>query len=54
MKNVAWIGLGRMGLPMANHLVQAGHSVKGHDLLTDSPSDLASDVEWSAIERRID
>ena len=36
MKNVAWIGLGRMGLPMANHLVQAGHSVKGYDLNEES------------------
>ena len=32
----------------------AGHIVEGHDILTDPPSDLASDVEWSAIERRID
>lgn len=32
MKKVAWIGLGRMGLPMATHLVDAGHSVTGYDL----------------------
>jgi 3-hydroxyisobutyrate dehydrogenase len=36
IKNVAWIGLGRMGLPMANHLVHAGHSVKGYDLNDES------------------
>jgi 3-hydroxyisobutyrate dehydrogenase len=36
MKKVAWIGLGRMGLPMATHLVDAGHSVTGYDLSEDS------------------
>lgn len=36
MKKVAWIGLGRMGLPMATHLVNAGHSVTGYDLSEDS------------------
>ena len=36
MTKVAWIGLGRMGLPMASHLVDAGHSVTGYDLSEDS------------------
>lgn len=36
MKKVAWIGLGRMGLPMATHLVEAGFHVTGHDLSPDS------------------
>ena len=36
MKKVAWIGLGRMGLPMATHLVDAGHSVTGYDLSEES------------------
>ncbi len=36
MKKIAWIGLGRMGLPMATHLVNAGHSLAGYDLNEDS------------------
>jgi len=36
MKNITWIGLGRMGLPMASHLVRAGHTVTGFDLSEDS------------------
>jgi 3-hydroxyisobutyrate dehydrogenase len=31
-QRVAWIGLGEMGLPMAGHLVHAGHRVLGFDL----------------------
>src|SRR5688572_7741959 len=30
-KNIAFIGLGIMGSPMAGHLVQAGHQVAGFD-----------------------
>ena len=29
---IAVIGLGTMGLPMARHLVEAGHDVVGRDL----------------------
>ena len=36
MAKVSWIGLGRMGLPMASHLVDAGHSVTGYDLSEES------------------
>jgi 3-hydroxyisobutyrate dehydrogenase len=32
MADVAWIGMGRMGLPMAQHLVKAGHTVRGFDV----------------------
>lgn len=32
MSNVAFIGLGNMGLPMALNLVKAGHAVAGFDL----------------------
>lgn len=32
MANITFIGLGHMGLPMANHLQQAGHTVIGFDL----------------------
>ena len=32
MTNIAFIGLGHMGEPMAGHLVAAGHTVRGVDL----------------------
>ncbi|MET8979274.1 3-hydroxyisobutyrate dehydrogenase [Streptomyces sp. NPDC004539] len=32
MSEVAWIGLGHMGVPMAAHLVGAGHTVRGVDI----------------------
>ena len=33
MSNIAFIGLGNMGLPMAANLVKAGHAVAGFDLV---------------------
>jgi 3-hydroxyisobutyrate dehydrogenase len=42
MANVAFIGLGRMGAPMAGHLVRAGHSVR---VFNRSPDKAAA---WSA------
>jgi 3-hydroxyisobutyrate dehydrogenase len=36
MSNVAFIGLGNMGLPMALNLVKAGHAVTGFDLSADA------------------
>ena len=35
MANIAFIGLGNMGGPMAANLVKAGHAVKGFDLSTE-------------------
>lgn len=32
MKNIAFIGLGHMGLPMAQNLLKAGHKVVGYDI----------------------
>jgi 3-hydroxyisobutyrate dehydrogenase len=32
MSNIAWIGLGNMGLPMASHLVNAGFTVRGFEV----------------------
>lgn len=32
LKEVAWIGLGKLGLPMAERIVKAGHRVRGFDL----------------------
>jgi 3-hydroxyisobutyrate dehydrogenase len=34
MAKIGFIGLGNMGLPMAQNLVKAGHSVKGFDVTT--------------------
>ncbi len=34
MANIAFIGLGNMGLPMAANLAKAGHKVTGYDLST--------------------
>jgi 3-hydroxyisobutyrate dehydrogenase len=31
--NIAFIGLGNMGLPMSANLIRAGHTVTGHDLV---------------------
>lgn len=36
MTNIAFIGLGNMGGPMAGNLVKAGHNVKAFDLVQDS------------------
>ena len=33
MTQIAFIGLGNMGGPMAGNLVKAGHTVTGHDLV---------------------
>lgn len=33
---IAFIGLGSMGLPMAQNLVQAGYSVRGFDMRTEA------------------
>ena len=35
MADVAFIGLGNMGLTMARNLIEKGHSVKGFDLVPD-------------------
>lgn len=40
--NVAWIGLGTMGLPMARCVLQAGHAVCGFDLDDDATARHAS------------
>jgi 3-hydroxyisobutyrate dehydrogenase len=32
MATVGWIGVGKMGLPMAGHLLAAGHGVVAHDV----------------------
>lgn len=39
MTNIAFIGLGHMGLPMAKNLVKAGHRVKGYDIVPQAIED---------------
>jgi 3-hydroxyisobutyrate dehydrogenase-like beta-hydroxyacid dehydrogenase len=51
MTRIAWIGLGKLGLPMARRLAQAGQSVRGYD---SDPARLAlaraSGIESGAAE----
>lgn len=42
MTNIAFIGLGNMGLPMAKNLIGAGHAVQGFDLSEDARAALTS------------
>jgi 3-hydroxyisobutyrate dehydrogenase len=41
MAKIGFIGLGNMGLPMAQNLVKAGHSVSGFDVSPAAPAKLA-------------
>lgn len=38
--NIGWIGVGNIGLPMARHVVQAGHKITINDLLQDNAQPL--------------
>jgi len=38
--NIGWIGVGNIGLPMARHVVQAGHEITINDLLQDNAQPL--------------
>lgn len=42
MSTIAFIGLGRMGLPMARNLLRAGHRVQGHDIVPAAREALAA------------
>jgi 3-hydroxyisobutyrate dehydrogenase len=53
MTNIAFIGLGNMGGPMAGNLVKAGHEVRAFDLLQasrDAAAELGVGIEGSARE----
>jgi 3-hydroxyisobutyrate dehydrogenase len=50
MARVAFIGLGTMGLPMARHLVAAGHEVVGCDVDVDRARELGAGVAATATE----
>ena len=45
MSNVAFIGLGVMGFPMAGHLAKAGHSVTVYNRSTDKTNKWCSEFE---------
>ncbi len=42
MATIAFIGLGNMGLPMAQNLVKAGHTVRGFDVAAAAVESLAA------------
>lgn len=48
-KNITFIGLGNMGLPMATNLVKAGYTVYGVDLNSEAEQSFYKQVEklWS-------
>ncbi|MFJ5369601.1 3-hydroxyisobutyrate dehydrogenase [Bosea sp. CER48] len=53
MSNIAFIGLGNMGGPMAGNLVKAGHSVKAFDLVQaskDAAAEMGVGIAGSAKE----
>jgi 3-hydroxyisobutyrate dehydrogenase len=53
MTNIAFIGLGNMGGPMAGNLVKAGHSVKAFDLVQaskDAAAEMGVGIAGSARE----
>jgi 3-hydroxyisobutyrate dehydrogenase len=42
MANIGFIGLGNMGLPMAQNLIKAGHAVRGFDVTQAAADNLAA------------
>ena len=48
MTNIAFIGLGNMGLPMSRRLIEAGHRVAGYDVTAASRASLAAQGGRSA------
>ena len=42
MARIGFIGLGNMGLPMAQNLIKAGHQVEGVDVVPAAVETLAS------------
>jgi 3-hydroxyisobutyrate dehydrogenase-like beta-hydroxyacid dehydrogenase len=49
---VGWIGIGKMGLPMASRLLRAGHAVAGFDRNADAVAALASAGGHAAASMR--
>lgn len=49
MTNIGFIGLGNMGLPMAQNLLSAGHQVYGFDLV--SEASMAAELAGVVIEK---
>jgi 3-hydroxyisobutyrate dehydrogenase len=52
MAQIGFIGLGKMGLPMARNLIKAGHAVTGHDIDVEARTRLAAagGVEAASID----
>ncbi len=53
MANIGFIGLGKMGLPMAVNLVKAGHAVRGFDMVQAALDEFAAaggDITGSVVE----
>ena len=48
MARIGFIGLGNMGLPMAQNLIKAGHAVSGFDVSEYSTDRLAADGSMAA------
>lgn len=45
MSKITFIGLGNMGLPMAQNLINAGHHIKVYNRTTEKATDLTGDFE---------
>ena len=56
MARIGFVGLGNMGLPMAQNLLKAGHQVEGVDVNPASVAKLVavggSSDEWASPSRR--
>ena len=46
-QKIGFIGLGKMGLPMAANLLKAGHSVAGFDVSADAGATLAAEARFT-------
>ncbi|BAU73010.1 3-hydroxyisobutyrate dehydrogenase [Metapseudomonas furukawaii] len=52
MSDIAFIGLGHMGLPMARNLLKAGYRLRVHDLVRSAVDELAAEGATSATDAR--
>jgi 3-hydroxyacyl-CoA dehydrogenase len=48
IKHIAFIGLGRMGIPITRHLLKAGYDVSGYDIAREKITTLEADGLISA------
>lgn len=52
MSDIAFIGLGHMGLPMARNLLKAGYRLRVHDLVRSAVDELAAEGATPATDAR--